>query len=315
MSDTLVTALQLCPFSARMEDDLAKRLDLVRWFELDDAAQDTFLASRAESVRVVLTGGHIGCPPDLMRRLPTLGLVAINGVGFDKVDLPLAAERGVAVANTPDVLTEDVADLAVGLLISLKRRLPAADRHVRSGAWENAGDLPLARKVSGCRFGILGLGRIGGAIAQRLAPFGPVAYTARSDKANDHTYIADPVELARWADVLVIACAATPETRGLVDAAVLEALGADGCLVNVSRGSVVDEDAVIAALTEDRLAGAALDVFAAEPHVPQALRDCDRVVLTPHIASATVETRQAMADLVLANVDSFLAGNGPVTPV
>ncbi|HWU02718.1 MAG TPA: NAD(P)-dependent oxidoreductase, partial [Novosphingobium sp.] len=163
MTASLPLALQLCPLSPYLEQALAQRFELCRWFDLDAAAQGDWLASRAAQVRAVLTGGHMGCPPDLMRALPGLGIVAINGVGYDKVDLDLARGRGVAVANTPDVLTDDVADLAVGLVIGLLRDLARADAHVRAGHW-GVRDWPLARKVSGRRFGIVGLGRIGAAI-------------------------------------------------------------------------------------------------------------------------------------------------------
>jgi len=311
---TLPTALQLSRFPDALEDELAARLTLVRWSDLDGQAQAAFLATRADEVSIVITSGHLGCPPELMRALPALALVAINGVGFDQVDLGLARERGVAVSNTPDVLTEDVADLAVGLVIALLRRLPAADAHVRSGAWEK-GSFPWARKVSGRRFGVLGLGRIGAAIADRLAAFGPVAYNARTDKDNGRRFFADPHDLAAWADVLVVACAATAETHGMADARMLAALGPSGWLVNVSRGSVVDEAALVAALEAGGIAGAALDVFAQEPQVPAPLRESGRTVLAPHIGSATHETRQAMGELVVANVDAFLAGNALVTPV
>ncbi len=307
-------ALQLCPFSAEMEQGLSEVVELVRWFEMDDAAQADFLARRGEEVRIVVTGGHIGCPADLMRALPALKLVAINGVGFDKVPLDLARERGVAVTTTPGVLTDDVADLAVGLVIALKRRIPAGDRHVRAGEWPR-GELPLARKISGSRFGILGLGAIGSAIAARLRAFGEVGYSSPIAQDADYARFPDAKVLAEWCDVLIVACAATPATAGLVDGDVLAALGPDGCLVNVARGSIVDEGALIAALDAGTIAGAALDVFADEPRVPDALRNSPRTVLTPHVASATVETRAAMAATVIANVRAVAAGEPPVTPL
>ncbi|MGC1271169.1 MAG: 2-hydroxyacid dehydrogenase [Croceibacterium sp.] len=307
MAETLPLALQLCPFSNAMEAMLEDRLWVVRWFEFSADEQAQWLSRYADQVRVVATGGHIGCPADLMRALTGLQLVAINGVGFDKVDLALARQLGVRVSTTPGTLTDDVADLAVGLIIAQFRRIPAADRLVRDGAWPG-GEMPLARKVTGSRFGILGLGNIGGAVADRLRAFGEVAYSARRDRGNGMVYLPDPVELARWADVLVVACAATDETRNLVDAEVLAALGPRGVLINVARGSVVDEAALIAALASGTIEGAALDVFADEPRVPDALRAASNTVLTPHIASATAETRQAMADLVMANIDAVLAG-------
>ena len=297
-----------------MEAGLAERFEVVRWFELDDAGRAAWLAGHAAEVAAVVTGGHIGCPTPLMEALPALGIVAINGVGYDKVDLKVARRRGVRVTTTPGTLTEDVADLAVGLIIAMLRQIPAGDVHVRSGAWPS-GERPLARKVSGRRFGILGLGQIGSAIAARLTAFGPVAYTSRQAKPAPYDFHADATQLARASDVLIVACSANQTTRHLVNAAVLEALGPDGWLVNVSRGSVVDEAALIRALETGAIAGAALDVFETEPHAPQALRNSPNTVLTPHIASATAETRRAMADLVLANLDAFLRGEPPPSAV
>jgi lactate dehydrogenase-like 2-hydroxyacid dehydrogenase len=243
----------------------------------------------------------------LMEALPALGVVAVNGVGVDKVDLSLARDRRIRVATTPGVLTEDVADMAVGLIIALLRGIPAADAYVRAGHWTR-GDRPLARKVSGQRFGIVGLGHIGAALAARLAPFGPVAYTGPRAKPVAFPYYADPLSLAGACNVLVLTCPATAATRHLANAAVFDALGPEGYLVNVARGSLVDEAALISALQSGRLGGAALDVYDDEPHVPQALRLCPNVVLTPHMASATVETRTQMADVVLKNLDAFNQG-------
>lgn len=306
--------LQLCPLSDALETELAARGPVTRWFAMSDGERALWLADHAESVTAIITGGQTGCDTALMAALPRLGLIAINGVGYDKVDLAAAAARGVGVTNTPDVLTDDVADLAVGLIIALLRDLPRADRFVRDGEW-HAATYPLARRVSGRRFGIVGLGRIGAAIAARLAAFGPVAYTGRREKPVPYDFIPDAVTLAARSDVLVVASAATPETRGLINAAVLDALGPDSYLVNVARGSVIDEPALIAALDAGRIAGAALDVLVDEPNVPAPLIASQRTVLTPHIASATVETRAAMADLVLANLDAFLAGTPLLTPV
>ena len=302
-----VTALQLCRFSDYLEGELAKRFDVVRWFALPAAQQQAWLAHFGGEVRAIVTGGHIGCSNHMMDMLPALGIVTINGVGFDKVDLDHARARGVGVTTTPGVLTEDVADLAVGLVISLLRRLPASDTHVRAGKWPKE-DMPLSRKVSGRRFGIVGLGKIGVCIASRLVPFGSVAYTGPAEKRGPYPFYADILSLAREVDVLIVACSAKAGTRHLIGAPVLNALGPSGYLINVARGSLVDEQALIEALAQDRLAGAALDVFENEPHVSEALRASDRVILSPHIASATQETRMRMADLVLENLDAFLAG-------
>lgn len=314
MKDSRAVALQMCPFSDYFEAGLRERFEIVRWFELEKTAQPAWLKQHAPRVRAIVTSGHIGCSNELVEALPALGVVAINGVGVDKVDLQLARSREVRVTTTPGTLTEDVADLAVGLTISLLRSIPAADAFARSGHWAR-GDFPLGRKVSGRRFGIVGLGAIGLAIASRLSVFGPVAYTGPRRKPAPYAFVADLVELANASDVLVLACPATAATRHIVDARVLEALGPSGYLVNIARGAVVDESALIAALQTGALAGAALDVFDNEPHVPEALRASPRVVLTPHIASATVETRTHMANIVLANLDAFLAGQALPTAV
>ncbi|MCP5144488.1 MAG: 2-hydroxyacid dehydrogenase [Gammaproteobacteria bacterium] len=297
--------LQLCPFSPYLEQGLAERHTVHRWDLIDDS--DRFLDEHAESIRAVATGGHIGIPADLMARLPVLGVVAINGVGYDKVDTVEARRRGIRVGTTPGILTDDVADLAVGMIIGLLRNLPQAHAHVRDGHWP-AGDMPLARKVSGRHFGILGLGNIGLATARRLAPFGQISYCSLQRKDVPYPYFASVRELAEACDVLVLAAAANASTAHIINREVLDALGPEGWLVNVSRGALVDEAALITALHEGRIAGAALDVYAQEPHVPQALREAPNVLLTPHIASATQETRRAMADMVLANLDAYFAG-------
>ncbi|HTN64029.1 MAG TPA: 2-hydroxyacid dehydrogenase [Devosia sp.] len=301
-----IQILQLCPLLPALETALAERFTLLPLFEAAD--QDAFIAQHAASVRGVVTGGHIGIPPAIAAALPALEIVAINGVGFDKVDLVEAKRRGIRVTNTPDVLTEDVADLAIGLTISLLRRIVAGDAHVRAGKWP-AGDLGLSSKVSRRRYGIFGLGRIGQAIATRLQGFDAVlSYGGRTKRAVPYTYYADPVELAANCDVLIVAAAASPETHNIIDCRVLDAIGPKGALVNVARGSLIDEPALLAALVEGRLGGAALDVFADEPRMPDGFFGLPNVVLTPHMASATHETRQAMADLVLANLDAHFAG-------
>ena len=304
------TILQLCPLSGDLEGALNERFTVVRWFGVTPAAQAAWLGENGHTVRAVVTGGHVGCSNELMTALTNLGLIAINGVGVDKVDLGFARARGVRVSTTPGVLTEDVADLAVGLIIGLLRGIAQADAFVRAGSWP-AGDRALGRKVSGRRFGIVGLGQIGSAIAARLSAFGPVAYMGPIPKPVPYAYFAQVTALATACDVLVIACPANSTTHHLVDAEVLRSLGPQGYLVNVSRGSVVDEAALTTALTRGEVAGAALDVFENEPHVPDALRASERVLLTPHVASATVETRRAMADVVLHNLNSLFTQDQP----
>ena len=309
MTHQRAVLLQLCPFSDHLEAALAQRFEVIRWFGLNDAERSAWLRESAAAVRAVVTGGHVGCDNALMAALPALGVIAVNGVGVDKVDLRFAHSRGVRVGTTPGALTEDVADLAVGLIIGLLRGIPAADAYVRAGEWPK-GDRPLGRKVSGRRFGVVGLGQIGSALATRLAPFGAVAYTSPQPKSAPYEYHADALSLARACDILILTCPATAATRQLANAAVFDALGPDGYLINVARGSVVDQEALIAALHTGRLGGAALDVYEDEPNVPEALRRCANVVLTAHMASATVETRIRMADMVLTHLDACMSGLG-----
>jgi len=281
----------------------------------EEADQAGFLSAHAGQIEGVVTGGHIGIPPDLMAALPALRIIGINGVGYDRVDLEAARARGIRVTNTPDVLTDDVADLAVGLTIALLRGLPQAHAHVVAGRWP-AAEMPLTRKVSGKRFGIMGMGRIGLAVAKRLAAFdGTIGYTANSDKPGGYTRYKDVEALAAASDVLVVCAAASAATRRIVGRAVFDALGPKGALVNIARGSIVDEPELVLALQEGRLGGAALDVFESEPNVPPALFALENVVLTPHVASATEETRTAMGQLMMDNLAAYFAGRPLLTPV
>lgn len=284
----------------------------------DDAAGRTaFLAEHADEVAVAVTSGRTGVDAELMAALPRLGAVVNFGVGYDTTDVEAAASRGIAVSNTPDVLTDCVADTAVGLMIDVLRQFSAADRYVREGRWPVDGNYPLTRQVSNTRVGIIGLGRIGSAIAHRLSSFGcSISYHNRRVAADSpFTYVESPLELARQVDVLIVAAAGGAETRHLVDREVIDALGADGYVINIARGSVIDEAAMVDALTTGRLAGAGLDVFADEPQVPDELLTMDNVVLLPHVGSGTVQTRAAMEDLTLRNLDQFLSTGELVTPV
>lgn len=301
-----------------MMASIEAKLDAAYTVHRLSAAPDrkALLAEVGPRVRAVVTGGGTGASRELVEALPKLGIIAINGIGTDAVDLVHAKERGVRVTTTPGVLTEDVADLAMALVLAGMRRIAQADRFVRAGQWPG-GRMPLARKVTGKRLGILGLGGIGRAVAERAAGFGmAIAYTNRKPvDGAPWRFVADPVELAAGSDILVVAVTGGAATRNLVNRAVLDALGPEGLLVNVARGSVVDEPELVAALAEGRLGGAALDVFANEPHVPDALFAMDQVVLVPHQASATLETRTAMGDLVLANLAAYFAGEPLPTPV
>lgn len=283
-----------------------------RLHETDPAA----FAKVAPRIRAIAASGDSKVAAALIAQLPALEIISVMGVGYDGIDVAAAKARGVVVTHTPGVLNDDVADLAIALMLAWARQVPRADRYVRAGDWAR-GALPLGRKVSGARLGLVGMGRIGQAIAHRAAAFGmSIAYTARSARAGvPHRYLPTAAALAAQSDFLVVITPGGAGTRKLIDAPVLAALGPQGCLVNVARGSVVDEAALIAALQAGTLGGAALDVFENEPEVPQALREMDNVVLTPHIGSATAQTRRAMAELAFANLDAKLTGRALLTPV
>ena len=267
-----------------------------------------FLAARGGDFKAVVTSAGVGIDGVLMAALPNLRIISSFGGGLDKIDLAAAPARGIAVGYTPDVLNDCVADTAFGLLIDVARGFSAADRFVRRGDWLR-GQFQLTRKVSGARLGLVGMGRIGRTIARRSTGFEmDVRYHSRKPVADvPWTHEPSLIDLARWADFLVLITAGGAGTRHLVNAAVLDALGPEGYLINVARGSVVDESALIAALSHKRIAGAGLDVFENEPNVPPALMTLDNVVLLPHVASATHQTRQAMADRVFDNLHSYFA--------
>jgi lactate dehydrogenase-like 2-hydroxyacid dehydrogenase len=271
----------------------------------------------APRIRGIAASGGSTVAADLIARLPALEIISVMGVGYDGIDVAAAKARGVMVTHTPGVLNDDVADLAIALVLDVSRGISTSDRYVRAGRWQTEGNLPLARKVTGARLGIVGMGRIGQAIANRAAGFAmSIAYTARSAKADlPYRYHPSVVTLAAESDFLVVITPGGASTRKLIDATVLRALGPQGCLINVARGSVVDEQALIEALRDGVIAGAGLDVFEDEPRVPEALRAMNHVVLTPHIGSATRQTRQAMADLTRANLEAHFGGKPPLTPV
>ena len=307
--------LQVGPLKPSLAATLTDRYDAL--LLPDDDSRAAFLAEHGTSIGAVVTTGRTGVPAELMAQLPSLGAVVNFGVGYDTTDVEAAAARGVLVSNTPDVLTDCVADTAIGLALDTLRGLSAADRFVRRGDWPQAGNFPLTRKLSGKRVGILGLGRIGQAIATRFEAFGcPISYHSRSEvHGSPYTYAASPAQLAADVDILVLATSGGSGTQHLVDRLVLEALGPDGYLVNIARGSVVDQDALVELLLEGGIAGAGLDVYTEEPKVPAELMDLDNVVLLPHLASGTVETRAAMEQLTLDNLDRWLADGTVLTPV
>jgi lactate dehydrogenase-like 2-hydroxyacid dehydrogenase len=273
-------------------------------------------ALAAPHVQALVANGESIVPEAYLARLPALKMVAVFGVGYDGVDVRAAKERGIQVTNTPDVLTDDVADWAIALMLAVCRGLVCADRFVKSGRWGKE-PFPLSNRVSGARIGIVGLGRIGRAIAERAEGFNmAIAYTARSSRPDvSYAYYSTPEALAAAVDILVVSTVGGPSTRGLIDANVLQALGPQGILINVARGTVVDEPALIDALVTRKIAGAGLDVFANEPDVPAAFLAMDNVILTPHAASGTHQTRRAMADLVLSNLEAFFSNRPLLTPV
>lgn len=280
------------------------------------AGRAAFFDGAARQVRGILTTGTVGIDAATAARFPVLEIVAVHGVGLDAVDLPAMAARGIVVTSTPDVLTEDVADLAVSLLLAAARRLPLLDRYVRAGHWPEKRPLQPSRSLRGKLAGIYGYGRIGQAVATRLRAFGiEIRYFQRSAGPEPHLRSASLKELAAASDYLVVCTPGGPDTHHAVDAAVLEALGPEGMLVNIARGSVVDEAALVEALSSGRLGAAALDVFEDEPQVPAALRALDNAVLSPHVGSFTVEARLAMRTLCFDNLRAHFAGGPVLSPV
>nr|WP_198981608.1 2-hydroxyacid dehydrogenase [Herbaspirillum sp. ASV7] len=280
-----------------------------------DNLSEAQLAAIAPQVRGIAANGEAKINREFMARFPALEIVSVFGVGYDGVDVPAARERGIHVTHTPNVLNDDVADLAIALMLATARNVVRADHFARSGQWKN-GPFPLTTKVSGARLGIVGLGRIGEAIARRAAAFDmKISYHNRSPKDVPYTYVGDIKSLAAAVDFLVMITPGGAGTRALVDAEVLDALGPKGYLINVARGSVVDQPALIAALKEGRIAGAGLDVFENEPNIPDELAALENVVLTPHMASGTLVTRTAMADLAFGNLEAHFSGKPVLTPV
>ena len=275
--------------------------------------KNALLASDGARIRGLVQGGGTVTPTTLLDALPKLEIISVFGVGYDGVPVDYCKQRGIKVTHTPDVLTDDVADVALGLIMMTGRGFARFERFARAGQWANRG-IELTTKLSGQRVGILGLGRIGKAIAKRVTALGmTVAYTGRKPQSVPYEFLPDLKALAAASDFLVVACPGGAATRNIVNADVLTALGKKGILVNIARGSIVDEPALVDALADGTIKGAGLDVFADEPHVPAALMNMDHVVLLPHVGSATKETRKAMGDLCKANLDHWFAGKGVLT--
>jgi lactate dehydrogenase-like 2-hydroxyacid dehydrogenase len=309
-----IDVLSIGSFPAATNAELAKRFAITHHF--NRPAPDALGAELKARIRAIATEANRGADRALIEALPRLEVISLFGVGTDSVDLAAARERNIPVTNTPGILTDEVADLAIGLMLASARQIVFADRYVRDGSWGSKGPIPLGRSVGGKTMGVLGLGRIGEAVANRAIAFGmKIRYHNRTKKPVPYHYDTDPLELARNSDVLMVVTPGGPETRNLVNAAVLDALGPQGYLVNIARGSVIDEPVLLRYLQEKKIAGAGLDVFADEPRVPEAFWTLDNAVLFPHVASATVETRKAMGDLQIENLRLHFAGKPVKTRV
>ena len=308
--------LQVGPYPEWDQVPLDAAFTVHRYFEAEDKA--AFLAKVGPEVQGIATRGELGADRAMIEACPQLKVISVYGVGYDAVDLEACREKGIRVTNTPDVLTGDVADLGVAMMLTLSRGIVGAEEWVRSGNWASKGLYPLKRRVFGRKAGVLGLGRIGFEVATRLAGFGmDIAYSdvSAKDYAKDWTFIADPVELAKHADFLFVTLAASAATRHIVGKDVIEAVGPEGMIINISRASNIDEEALIAALGDGRLGSAALDVFEGEPALDPRFLELPNVLLQPHHASGTVETRKAMGQLVRDNLTAYFAGDDLPTPV
>ena len=299
-----------------IEEQISARLPLHRlWLEPNP---DLWLAEWAPRIRAIaMTGGHAPLDEAYMRQYPKLEIISSFGVGYDNIDAKAAARLGITVTNTPGVLDDEVADTALGLMIMTVRELPQSERYLRAGNWAAKGNFPLSASLRGRTVGIFGLGRIGKAIAKRIDAFGlPIAYHSRHAQADvPYRYYASLVEMAKAVDILIVIAPGGPATRHIINAEVLQALGPDGVLINVARGSLVDEKALIEALRNKTILAAGLDVFENEPSVPQELIALENTVLLPHVGSASVKTRRAMAECVVSNLFAWADGKPPLTPV
>jgi len=310
------TVLQVGPYPDWDQVALDQAFDIKRMFESQNP--NALLAEHGQNIRAIATRGELGADAAMIRACPNLEVVSVYGVGYDAVDLDACAAQNVRVTNTPNVLTEDVADLGVAMMLCQSRGMIGAEKWVRDGQWANEGLYPLKRRVFGRKAGILGLGRIGYEVGKRLAGFNmDIAYSdiETRDFAPDWTFMADPLALAKHADFLFVTLAASAKTKHIVGRQLIEAIGPEGMIINISRASNIDEDALIAALQSGTLGSAALDVFEGEPDLDPRFLDLDNVLLQPHHASGTIETRKAMGKLVRDNLTAHFAGQALLTPV
>ncbi len=315
MKETILVLSPLLPAEMEIMED---KFNVIKFWEIKDEIQknDIFQKHGNEIKAVVSTYDCEGVGADLMDKLPNLGIIAQFGVGYDNIDIKAAASRNIAVTNTPDVLTDDTADTALMLLLNTARCGAAADKFVRDGKWEFA-PFPLTTSISGKKAGIFGMGKIGRAIAKRVCALNAdVIYCSRTKKDDlDYRYYPDLEDMATDCDFLILACSGGEETKHIVDEKILKALGEKGFLINIARGSVVNEEDLISALKNGIIAGAGLDVYANEPHVPKDMIDMEQVTLSPHVGSATVETRSIMGMLVIDNLNAFFGDKPLLTPV
>ncbi|XVF26768.1 hypothetical protein REPUB_Repub14bG0047000 [Reevesia pubescens] len=310
-----IGVLMTCPMFPYLEQQLETRFNLIKLWN-HSSSKPELLKNYSSFIKAVVGNTKLGADAEIIDSLPNLEIVASYSVGLDKIDLDKCKEKGIKVTNTPDVLTDDVADLAIGLALAVLRKVCVCDHFVRSGNLIT-GDFGLATKFSGKSVGIVGLGRIGSAIAKRAEAFDcPISYHSRSKKQNtNYKYYSNIVDLAANCQILVVACALTEETHHIVDRKVIDALGPNGILINIGRGAHVDEPELVSALLEGRLGGAGLDVFENEPEVPEQLFGLENVVLVPHVGSDTNETSKAMADLVISNLEAHFKGEPLSTPL
>ena len=307
--------LQIAPLPEWDEDPLSESFEIVRLFA---QASKTFPNECSDLIKAIATRGDQGVPNEIIEACPALEIISVYGVGYDRIDIENCRARGIHVTNTPDVLTGDVADMAIALALATARQLPRAEAWVRDGSWASKGKFQLTHRLHGRKAGILGFGRIGSSIAMRLTGFEmEIAYAdlERKQGADSFKFFSDPVSLAEWADVLFVALAASNDSKAIVNAEVLDALGEDGILINISRASNVDEPALLDALERGLIAGAGLDVFQNEPAIDPRFIALENVVLQPHHASGTVETRRAMGQLMRDNLTAHFAGEPLLTPV
>lgn len=312
---TTFKALIHGPMMPLVIDVLSKAISVVKlWEQADPAA---YLKEHGHKFQALVGGWRSKIDDAVFDQMPNLKIVSNFGVGYDMIDAAAAGRRGIIVTNSPDVLNEEVADTAMGLLLMTVRKLPQAERYLRAGKWLGEGNYPLSASLAGRTMGIVGLGRIGKAIARRAEAFGlKIAYFGRSKQADvSFPYYSDLVAMARDVDILMVIVPGGAATQHLINRSVLEALGPNGVLINVARGTVVDETALIDMLQKQQILGAGLDVFEHEPKVPQALLDLDNAVLLPHVGSGTHHTRGLMGNLVADNVLAMAAGKPPLTPV